>query len=213
MIKNILCYGDSMTWGYNPEAPPRFAFSDRWPNVMAAALGPNFIVQCDGLAGRTTTFDDFTGGTDRNGARTLPNSLDANCPLDLVIIFLGINDLKSYVCGKAIIAAQGVQRLVHIVRHHQYLAGSPPQVLLVAPAPLCSTNNTHFAEIMAGAQPESEALPAHIQAVATGTGCHFFAAGSVASASPLDGLHIGSVGTRALGLGLAGVVSGIFPRS
>jgi lysophospholipase L1-like esterase len=38
------------------------------------------------------------------------------------------------------------------------------------------------------------------------TGCGFFDAGSVAKASPLDGVHIDAAGTRAIGRGLEPVV-------
>ena len=38
-MKTILCYGDSLTWGYNAEGPSRHAYEDRWPSVLQAELG------------------------------------------------------------------------------------------------------------------------------------------------------------------------------
>lgn len=38
MTKSILCFGDSLTWGYNPEDGTRFPPEDRWPRVLEAAL-------------------------------------------------------------------------------------------------------------------------------------------------------------------------------
>jgi lysophospholipase L1-like esterase len=35
-MKTILCYGDSLTWGYDPEGPGRHALEDRWPSVLQA---------------------------------------------------------------------------------------------------------------------------------------------------------------------------------
>ncbi|MCF6300405.1 MAG: arylesterase, partial [Proteobacteria bacterium] len=37
-MKNILCYGDSLTWGAIPGGD-RHAFEDRWPTVLGAELG------------------------------------------------------------------------------------------------------------------------------------------------------------------------------
>ncbi len=37
--KTVLCYGDSLTWGYNAEGPSRHALADRWPSVLQAELG------------------------------------------------------------------------------------------------------------------------------------------------------------------------------
>ena len=87
-MKTILCYGDSLTWGYNAEGPSRHALADRWPSALQAELGTGVQVIADGLNGRTTAFDDDLAGEDRNGARTLPvawswstcNRLDALIP-------------------------------------------------------------------------------------------------------------------------------------
>ena len=58
-MKTLLCYGDSLTWGSNPAAGgARHAPADRWPAVLAAALGPEVSVVTDGLRGRTTADDE-----------------------------------------------------------------------------------------------------------------------------------------------------------
>ena len=38
-MKTVLCYGDSLTWGYSAENPARHPLADRWPSVLQAALG------------------------------------------------------------------------------------------------------------------------------------------------------------------------------
>jgi lysophospholipase L1-like esterase len=101
-MKTVLCYGDSLTWGYDPEGPGRHAHADRWPSVLQAALGPDVTVIAEGLNGRTSAFDDHLGSADRNGARLLPTVLTTHSPLDLVILFLGANDMKPWVAGRAI---------------------------------------------------------------------------------------------------------------
>jgi len=46
--KSILCYGDSLTWGWIPvaEGAPtlRYPFRDRWTGAMAAALGAGYHI-------------------------------------------------------------------------------------------------------------------------------------------------------------------------
>ena len=43
-MKTILCYGDSLTWGYNAEGPGRHAHEDRWPSVLQSTLGQQALV-------------------------------------------------------------------------------------------------------------------------------------------------------------------------
>ena len=88
-MKTILCYGDSLTWGYDAETLGRHALEDRWPSVLQKALGEGVHVIAEGLNGRTTAYDDHLADCDRNGARILPTILQSHAPLDLVIIMLG----------------------------------------------------------------------------------------------------------------------------
>ncbi|MGO2274907.1 hypothetical protein [Pseudoalteromonas nigrifaciens] len=44
MIKNILCFGDSNTWGLNPQTGKRFSATVRWPAKLAVKLGANFTI-------------------------------------------------------------------------------------------------------------------------------------------------------------------------
>jgi hypothetical protein len=72
VMKTVLCFGDSLTWGYDAESRARHALEDRWSSTLAAALGDGVHVVADGLNGRTTAFDDLTGDCDRNGAAFCP---------------------------------------------------------------------------------------------------------------------------------------------
>ena len=55
-MKTILCYGDSLTWGYSAETLGRHAYEDRWPSVLQAELGSGARVIAEGLNGRTTNW-------------------------------------------------------------------------------------------------------------------------------------------------------------
>ena len=61
-MKTVLCYGDSLTWGYDAASLDRHPLEDRWPSVLQATLGGGVEVIAEGLNGRTTAFDDHLAG-------------------------------------------------------------------------------------------------------------------------------------------------------
>ena len=97
MTRQVLCYGDSNTWGCVPledsEDPVRFPRAERWTGVLQHELGPGYWIIDEGLNGRTTTRDDDAEPY-RNGLAFLLPTLETHHPLDLVIVMLGTNDLK-----------------------------------------------------------------------------------------------------------------------
>lgn len=213
-MKTILAYGDSLTFGANPQqGGPRHAYEDRWPTALERALGGKARVIAEGLGGRTTVFDDWFANADRNGARLLPTLLESHSPLDLVIIMLGTNDLKPSICGSAREASFGMRRLVQIVRGHYAGKGeAAPEIVLVAPPLVCDSDNAdmmgHFGGYAHGLA-QSREFATHYARRAEEWKTHFFDASSVAAASPLDGIHLDAANTRAIGEGIAPLVKQI----
>ncbi|MEW6631157.1 MAG: SGNH/GDSL hydrolase family protein [Pseudomonadota bacterium] len=206
-MKTILCYGDSLTWGYDAASLGRHALEDRWPSTLKEALGDGIEVIAEGLNGRTTAFDDYLAGADRNGARVLPTVLTSHAPLDLIILLLGSNDMKPWIHGNPVAAKQGMQRLIDIVRGHDYpFDWEAPQILLVSPPTVSRTDNSEFKEMFAGGDDASRRLAAQYSALADEAGCGFFDAGSVATTTPLDGVHLDAENTRRIGQALAPLV-------
>ncbi|WP_404404078.1 SGNH/GDSL hydrolase family protein [Pelagibacterium halotolerans] len=207
-MKTILAYGDSLTFGADPAGGPRHALEDRWPTRLEAGLGGKARVIAEGLGGRTTVFDDFSSVAERNGAKTLPMLLSSHQPIDCVVIMLGTNDLKSYICGSALGAAMGIKRLAEIVKTHPYDATAPvPEVVLVAPPHCIETGHADLSPMFETGITESRLFAGHYARVANDIGCTFFDAATVAKASPLDGVHLDAANTRAIGDALAPVVS------
>ncbi len=206
-MKTILCFGDSLTWGAVPNGA-RHAFVDRWPNVLGQWLGSDKVrIIAEGLNGRTTIFDDFSGPANLNGAKTLPNILATHQPLDCIIIMLGCNDMKPHICGSAKAAARGVNRLIQIIGTFPYIASAKtPKILLVSPPVCVETNHADLKEILAGAPKESLKLSGFYQRAAKENNVAFFDAAKVANASKIDGVHLDVANTRAIGDALAPVV-------
>ena len=97
MIKRVLCFGDSLTWGYVPGTRyERFSECVRFPKVLQALLGKKFEVIEEGLNSRTLVSEDVRPNKEgRNGSQYLIPCLDSHDPLDLVVLMLGTNELKS----------------------------------------------------------------------------------------------------------------------
>ena len=139
----IMVFGDSNSWGWVPNPNPpsvRYPVDSRWPGVLQKELGSDYEVIEEALNGRTTdAYDDSIAGAGLNGADYLPAAIASHHPLDLVIIMLGTNDLKSVYKRTPQRIAMGAAHLVDIVNSIKGGIGTSypsPKVLLICPAPL-----------------------------------------------------------------------------
>jgi lysophospholipase L1-like esterase len=207
-MKQILVYGDSLSWGIVPGTRERQPFAVRWPGRLEttlAARGTSVRVIEDCLNGRRTVWDDpFKPG--RNGAVGLAQRIELNSPLALVVLFLGTNDFQSMHTNGAWHSAQGVAALVSEVRSAPVEPGMPvPPVLVVAPPPLGEPRGA-IAPKFAGGNRRSVGIAEAFRDVAATLGCPFFDAASVVQASGVDGVHLDAAAHLALGDALAEVV-------
>ncbi|WP_258092301.1 SGNH/GDSL hydrolase family protein [Salipiger pentaromativorans] len=193
----ILCYGDSNTHGTMPmrvaglsERHPR---AQRWPEVMARALGPDHQVISEGLPGRTTVHDDPVEGGVRSGIKVLPAILHSHKPIDLAILMLGTNDLKPRFSVTAYEIARSVERLLLAIRAEGVTRGE----MIVCPPPLRETGTLR--DVFAGAEARQAGFETHLRAVAARHGCDFVAAGAHVAVSAGDGVHWEAAGHEAFG--------------
>ena len=213
-MKQILIYGDSLTWGIVPGTRRRLPFSQRWPGVLEADLlrgGHAVRVIEDALNGRRTVWDDpFKPG--RNGIVGLEQRIEVNSPLDLVILMLGTNDFQSMHQFTAAHSAQGMAALVQTVRQAPIEPGMPvPGILIVAPPPIQEPKGA-IAPKFEGAAQKSVGLASALAAVAKERDCEFFDAGTVTTTSRVDGVHLDADQHGRLGLAMADVVGPILLR-
>ena len=200
-MKTILCYGDSNTWGYDPATQTRYPRDVRWPGVLRKELGDDYLVIEEGLNGRTTVWDDPIE-LDKNGATYLRPCIQTHKPLDLVIIMLGTNDLKTRFSLPAYDIASGAGVLVDIVmKSDTGIDGGAPDVLLIAPPQ--AVKLTSFAEMFENAVEKSTGFAKHYRRVANEKGCHYLNAGEFVESSALDGIHLESGMQAALGKAVA----------
>jgi lysophospholipase L1-like esterase len=206
-MKTVLCYGDSNTWGYEPASGDRFSEDVRWTGVLARELGSEFRVIEEGLNARTTVREDPVEEY-KNGKDYLRPCLESHRPLDVVIVALGVNDLKARFFASASDAADGAGILVTIAqRSGAGPDGSPPVVLLMAPPPVGRL--TELAEMFAGAEEKSRGFARQYRRVAEKYGCELLDAGEQVRASDLDGIHLEAGEHRKLGEAVAARVKGM----
>lgn len=214
-IKNILCYGDSLTWGWIPVADGaptyRFDRDTRWTGVMAKALGDGYHVIEEGLSARTTSLDD-PGDPRLNGSAYLPTALASHLPLDLVVIMLGTNDTKSFFHRTAYEIANGLGKLVGQVLTSAYGVGTPypaPKVLVIAPPPLGDMPHAWFQGMFEGGHQKTVEMATHYHALADFMNVEFLNAGDVISTDGCDGIHFTEENNRDLGKAVAAKVKDI----
>lgn len=204
-MKQILAFGDSLTWGSDPHSGGRHPHNDRWPVALGAGLA-NAVVFAEGLRGRTTVHARNSACVEMRGDAVLPMLLHSHAPLDLAVIMLGTNDIYEGHSSKLI--RDGLERLVEIIRHHPWRLPEPavPHVLLVSPPPMSLCGDP---DVTPEKLAQSEALAAVIEPLADRLGCGFFDAAGVARASGADGYHLEAADSRALGEALRAPVAGL----
>ena len=209
MTRQILCYGDSNTWGCvpsdGPEVPARFPRAQRWAGVLQAEVGHDYWVIEEGLNGRTTVRDDETAPY-RNGLTFLLPTLETHHPLDFVVVMLGTNDLKEQFAASPAEIAQGAAEIVRTIRTSGFGPhGQSPQVVLISP-PLIGRIG-QFETKFADAYVKSRLLAAEFRNAAKTESCAFLDAGEYVSGSDVDGVHLDRESHSILGKAVATVVS------
>jgi lysophospholipase L1-like esterase len=206
----ILCFGDSNTWGSKPGTGLRYPYRQRWPGVLQMELGTNFVVREEGRNGRTTVLED-PDQRGCNGKPALRRCLRQHHPLDLVIILLGTNDLKTIFNRTAEQITQSVEELGRIVlTDGRSSAGASPILLLMAP-PVVIKDKTGTDRYY-GADIKSSSFAEQYRSVAERLGCEFFDTGTLIHSSMVDGIHWDQDAHQSLGKALAQRVTNLFVR-
>ncbi len=205
----VVCYGDSNTWGRDPWSAARLERKTRWPTVLQSELGAAADVIAEGLNGRTTVWDDpIEEG--RCGKDYLLPCLLSHHPLDIVVLMLGVNDLKKRFSVSAFDIGRGVGLLLDkILASGTGPGGGPPRVLLICPPPLGKL--TAFAEMFEGGVEKSRRLAPFYREQAESRGCEFLDAGEIVRSSDGDGLHLDPEMHMKLGRAVAQAVRNMLP--
>ena len=194
-MKTIVCFGDSNTYGTpgmpDPDFWGRFGPDERWPGVMRQALGAGYMVIEEGLPGRTTVHDDPIEGTDKNGLKALPMVLQSHRPIDLLVMKLGTNDLKTRFSVSPEDIANSAGLLARTILASEAGPDSrPPKLLVVIPAPILELETSFMVGLFRGGAEKSKHFARCFAAVMEHLGVPILDAGSLITSSPLDGIHL-----------------------
>jgi lysophospholipase L1-like esterase len=214
-MKTILCYGDSNTWGYDPASsslpyPRRHPLEIRWTGRLAKALGDGYRIVEEGVNGRTTVRDDPMA-PGRNGKEGLVIALEAHKPIDLVVLMLGTNDLKTVFSMPTGEIAGGVGILAQMILGS--LAGpddKPPQLLIACPPAFGDLSGApELREKFGDAQARSLKFPPFYESLASSLGISYLNTQELISASPVDGIHLDAEAHETLALAMTEKVRSI----
>lgn len=208
-MQHILIYSDSISWGIIPDSRNRLPFDRRWPDVFENALnskGYNVRVIENCLNGRRTTREDpFKEG--RNGSQGLAQVIEMHSPLKLAIIMLGTNDFQNTHDNNAWLSAQGIAKLINIIRQAPLEPGmDSPEIMIIAP-PVITKPQGIIAKKFESSAKRCVGIVSELNKVAKEYAVHYFNAGSVTESSVVDGIHLDDNQHQALGVAIADAVS------
>ena len=211
MIKNVLCYGDSNTYGYMPGYGTRYPREIRYPGRLQMLLGDEYNVIEEGCSGRTTLYDDPVDGW-KNGMDYLMPCIYSHRPIDIVVLMLGSNDLKITFHLNAEQIAQSAGKLVDVIQ--SFTADKQefvPDIILVSPPEIGRNIRTSafYGAFDESSIEESRRFPECFRKVAKEKGCIFFDAAQYIYPSDVDSLHLTPDGHITLAKELSEVIRNI----
>lgn len=178
--------------------------------MLQDLLGEQYNIIEEGLKSRTTIFPDPEKQF-KDGREYLIPCLESHAPLDLVILFLGTNDLKNRYSLSVAEVAANVSVLIDTVKQSKSgMNNSAPQILLLAPPPLGKL--TEFEDVFRGGPAKSRKLPHEFQVTAEKLKCPFFNTAEIISSSNIDGVHFDVSEHRRLGERIALIVKQILDK-
>lgn len=192
-MKTILCYGDSNTWGYEPQTDSRISWEERWTGILQKELGNECRIIENGLCGRNTGYDSAAEPFVNGLTLAYPWAVE-NAPYDLTIIMLGTNDCKDEYGAEPETIAHGIEKIAHI------FCEKGGRILIAAPVPMKNLNASPFAkEFGICAEEKSRQLSEYYREMAQNNRFFYIDAGDYAEAGDYDGIHLNRENHKKLG--------------
>lgn len=201
-MKRILCFGDSLTWGYDPEMRVRIDSGSRWTGVLADKLQGEAVVIEEGQNGRTIATDDPAEG-EKNGIRYIIPCLESQSPLDVMVLMLGTNDLKrKFNYCAADVACEMERFLQKVMAHNMFKMQGNMKMLLVSPPYVGENIRASWLGDSFGyerAREVSMELAPLYADLADRYGAAFLDASKYVKVSPFDSIHLDAEEQKKLG--------------
>lgn len=114
-MKKIICYGDSNTFGYNPKDGSRFDENIRWTSLLQKNLGSEYVVINEGMCDRTG-FVNNPKGELFSAPKHFPKFIKKSGHIDLLILWIGTNDLQFQYNISLSTIEQGLENLIKLAK-------------------------------------------------------------------------------------------------
>jgi len=182
---NILCFGDSNTFGISPVDGKRLSEIEHWPTLLKQQLGTGFEVIEAGEPNRTLVNNPpFVG--DKSGIKYLKPYLEAHT-VDVVIIQLGTNDLKARFALSAIDIGKALEELILAIKAF-YHCKTISKIIIISPPKVREVGS--YKSIYAGAGKKVEQLSIEFKAAADRHTCEFLDCYLLIKPCKKEGIHL-----------------------
>lgn len=185
-MKKILCYGDSNTFGFNPQNCTRYDKNTRWSGILSKLLENKFEIIEEGMNNRTGFFKN-PEGLKQSGSEYLPIYLQNHKDIDICILALGTNDAQFFYNLDCQNTKKGLENLISIIKD----TNSNTQIIIIPPVKI--TENILHSGFSLMFNKNSidtikQVFPIFEQ-TAKDNNCFYFDFNKIALPSPYDGIH------------------------
>ena len=141
MMHRVLFYGDSNTYGFDPQGAfgGRFPESVRWTSVLERRLIGEWEIIADGMNGREIphTFEAW---------EHLDSMITQCSPLTLFVVMLGTNDYLNMFVPNVDLVADKIKTLLEHVLAFQEIRENQTRCLLISPPMIRTAGDDYYAK-------------------------------------------------------------------
>ena len=183
-MKKIICYGDSNTFGYNTKDCSRFDENTRWTGILQNSLGKGYEVVNEGMCDRTG-FVTNPKGFLFSAQKHFPKLISKSEDIDLLILWLGTNDLQSQYDISMGSVEKGLEKLINIAQE------KTKNIIIIPPVILNEKvleGNFNF-QFDKTSVIKSKKIGRIFRTLASVYHCEYFDINKITKPTHLDGLH------------------------
>ena len=183
-MKKILCFGDSNTFGYNPNNGSRYNENSRWTGILKNLCKNNYEIIEAGCNNRTA-FSNNPDGIQFTGYKVLPEYLKEI--YDTIILAIGINDLQKFYNPTLEEFETGIENIIKKIRENNPNC----DIIILSPSYITENilnSNFRFMFNETSIEKSKQITPIY-EKIANEYNCKFLDLNKIVTTSKIDGLH------------------------
>ena len=128
-MKNIVCYGDSNTFGLNPKNGSRYGENTRWTSILQNNCATKYKVINEGVCNRTG-FVKNPDGFLFSGQEHFSELISKSKKIDILILWVGTNDLMLQYNINFETVENGLKKIIELAKNKAKRVIIIPPVIL-----------------------------------------------------------------------------------